>query len=331
MIRSKGEAGTGDVSEATKHIRTITGEINALKSKSKDELYVAAKELQAPYELVAEIAATGKLPVVLFTAGGVATPADAALMMQLGADGVFVGSGIFKAGDPAKRAAAIVKATTFFDDPAVIAEASRGLGRRWSASTSPTSRLRTASPSVAGSSSASEPPRSASSPSRATSGTPAVLRELGADAVPVRRESELSEVDGLVIPGGESSVMDKLSRAFGLAEPIKARIADGMPVYGTCAGLIMLADTRPGRDRGAADLRRLRHRRATQRLRQPARLLRDRPGHPGARRTRGARGVHPGSRVESVGRASRCWPRSPTAGSSRSNRATCSEPPSTPR
>src|SRR3982751_6190162 len=128
MIRSKGEAGTGDVSEATKHIRTITAEINSLRSKSKDELYVAAKELQAPYELVAEVAATGKLPVVLFTAGGVATPADAALMMQLGADGVFVGSGIFKAGNPAARAAAIVKATTFHDDPAVIAEASRGLG-----------------------------------------------------------------------------------------------------------------------------------------------------------------------------------------------------------
>ncbi len=128
MIRSKGEAGTGDVSEATRHIRTILGEINALTSKSKDELYVAAKELQAPYELVAEIAETGKLPVVLFTAGGVATPADAALMMQLGADGVFVGSGIFKSGNPAQRAAAIVKATTFFDDPAVLAEVSRGLG-----------------------------------------------------------------------------------------------------------------------------------------------------------------------------------------------------------
>ncbi|RKT36991.1 pyridoxal phosphate synthase yaaD subunit [Microbacterium sp. AG1240] len=128
MIRSKGEAGTGDVSEATKHIRTIQGEINALRSRTKDELYVAAKELQAPYELVAEIAETGKLPVVLFTAGGVATPADAALMMQLGADGVFVGSGIFKSGNPAERAAAIVKATTFFDDAAVIAEASRGLG-----------------------------------------------------------------------------------------------------------------------------------------------------------------------------------------------------------
>ncbi len=128
MIRSKGEAGTGDVSEATRHIRTIKSEIAALTAKSHDELYVAAKELQAPYELVREIASTGKLPVVLFTAGGVATPADAALMMQLGAEGIFVGSGIFKSGDPARRAAAIVKATTFFDDPAVIAEASRGLG-----------------------------------------------------------------------------------------------------------------------------------------------------------------------------------------------------------
>ncbi|MDY0912066.1 pyridoxal 5'-phosphate synthase lyase subunit PdxS [Rathayibacter sp. VKM Ac-2804] len=128
MIRSKGEAGTGDVSEATKHIRTISSEVNRLKSLTKDELYVAAKELQAPYELVAEIAQTGKLPVVLFTAGGVATPADAALMMQLGADGVFVGSGVFKSGEPAKRAAAIVKATTFFDDAKVVAEASRGLG-----------------------------------------------------------------------------------------------------------------------------------------------------------------------------------------------------------
>jgi len=128
MIRSKGEAGTGDVSEATKHIRKITSEIAALTALRPDELYVAAKELQAPYELVAEIAETGKLPVVLFTAGGVATPADAAMMMQLGADGVFVGSGIFKSGDPAKRAAAIVKATTFYDDPSVIAEASRGLG-----------------------------------------------------------------------------------------------------------------------------------------------------------------------------------------------------------
>ncbi|MDQ4212745.1 pyridoxal 5'-phosphate synthase lyase subunit PdxS [Microbacterium capsulatum] len=128
MIRSKGEAGTGDVSEAMKHIRTIRGEIARLTSLSKDELYVAAKELQAPYELVAEIAERGALPVVMFVAGGVATPADAAMMMQLGADGVFVGSGIFKSGDPVARAAAIVKATAAYDDPAVIAQVSRGLG-----------------------------------------------------------------------------------------------------------------------------------------------------------------------------------------------------------
>ena len=128
MIRSKGEAGTGDVSEATKHIRTILSEVRALAAKNDDELYVAAKELQAPYQLVKQVAHSGKLPVVLFVAGGVATPADAAMMMQLGADGVFVGSGIFKSGNPAARAGAIVKATTFFDDPKVIAEVSRGLG-----------------------------------------------------------------------------------------------------------------------------------------------------------------------------------------------------------
>ena len=128
MIRSKGEAGTGDVSNATTHMRTIRAEIHRLKSMSHDELYVAAKELQAPYDLVVEIAEKGALPVVLFTAGGIATPADAAMMMQLGADGVFVGSGIFKSGDPIKRANAIVQATMHFDNPDIIAQASRGLG-----------------------------------------------------------------------------------------------------------------------------------------------------------------------------------------------------------
>ena len=128
MIRSKGEAGTGDVSEATKHIRTILGEIRALSAKTDDELFVAAKELQAPYELVKKVAKDGRLPVVLFVAGGVATPADAAMMMQLGADGVFVGSGIFKSGNPEARAAAIVKATTMYQDADAIASASRGLG-----------------------------------------------------------------------------------------------------------------------------------------------------------------------------------------------------------
>ena len=128
MIRSKGEAGTGNVVEATRHMRQIRSDIKRLTILEEQELFTAAKELQAPYALVKEIAETGTLPVVLFTAGGIATPADAAMMMQLGAQGVFVGSGIFKSGDPIKRAEAIVKATTFFDDPDVIAKVSRGLG-----------------------------------------------------------------------------------------------------------------------------------------------------------------------------------------------------------
>lgn len=128
MIRSKGEAGTGDVSNATTHMRKIRDEILALTSLPKDELYVAAKELQAPYDLVAEVAHAGRLPVALFTAGGIATPADAAMMMQLGAQGVFVGSGIFKSGNPAERARAMVVATQNYNDPEVIGEVSRGLG-----------------------------------------------------------------------------------------------------------------------------------------------------------------------------------------------------------
>lgn len=131
MIRSKGEAGTGDVSEATKHIRTIKREITQLQaiwSGNRDELYVAAKELQAPYELVAAVAEHGSLPVPLLVAGGVATPADAALMMHLGADGVFVGSGIFKSGNPQARAKAVVKATQHWQDIATVTDVSRGLG-----------------------------------------------------------------------------------------------------------------------------------------------------------------------------------------------------------
>ncbi|AOS62889.1 pyridoxal 5'-phosphate synthase lyase subunit PdxS [Actinoalloteichus hymeniacidonis] len=128
MIRSKGEAGTGNVVEATRHMRQIRADLRRLAVLDDEELFVAAKELRAPYELVREIAEAGKLPVVLFTAGGIATPADAAMMMQLGAEGVFVGSGIFKSGDPSKRAEAIVKATTFYDDPDVIVKVSRGLG-----------------------------------------------------------------------------------------------------------------------------------------------------------------------------------------------------------
>ena len=128
MLRTKGEAGTGNVVEAVRHARTVQGEMKRLSSMTKDELYVAAKELRAPYELVAQVAATGKLPVVNFAAGGVATPADAALMMQVGMDGVFVGSGIFKSHNPEARARAIVQAVTHYNDPTILAEVSEDLG-----------------------------------------------------------------------------------------------------------------------------------------------------------------------------------------------------------
>ena len=128
MIRTKGEAGTGDVVEAVRHARTVFGQIRRLQNMPVEEVMAFAKELGAPYELMLETRELGRLPVVNFAAGGIATPADAALMMQLGVDGVFVGSGIFKSGDPAKRAAAIVKATTHFNDAKILAEISRNLG-----------------------------------------------------------------------------------------------------------------------------------------------------------------------------------------------------------
>ena len=127
MIRTKGEAGTGNVVEAVRHMRTITGQIKQLTSMDADELYKAAKEIRAPVELVRWVAENGKLPVVNFSAGGLATPADAALMMQLGAEGVFVGSGIFKSEDPAQRGKAIVEATTHYNDPEILAKVSTGL------------------------------------------------------------------------------------------------------------------------------------------------------------------------------------------------------------
>ena len=128
MIRTKGEAGTGDVVEAVRHARTVLGDIRRLQNMPEEELMTFAKELGAPYDLVVETRKLGRMPVVNFAAGGVATPADAALMMQLGVDGVFVGSGIFKSGDPARRASAIVKSVTHYQNPAVLAEISRNLG-----------------------------------------------------------------------------------------------------------------------------------------------------------------------------------------------------------
>jgi pyridoxal 5'-phosphate synthase pdxS subunit len=128
MIRTKGEAGSGNVVEAVRHMRTIMDDIRRLRMLPEEEWMTEAKNLGAPYELVCEVARTGKLPVVNFSAGGIATPADAALMMRLGAEGIFVGSGIFKSGDPMKRAKAIVRATTHFEDPQIIAEVSRSIG-----------------------------------------------------------------------------------------------------------------------------------------------------------------------------------------------------------
>ena len=128
MIRTKGEAGTGDVVEAVRHARTVLGEIRRLQNMPEEEIMSYAKEIGAPFEVVLETRKLGRLPVVNFAAGGIATPADAALMMQLGVDGVFVGSGIFKSGDPARRASAIVKATTHYNDPKILAEVSRNLG-----------------------------------------------------------------------------------------------------------------------------------------------------------------------------------------------------------
>jgi pyridoxal 5'-phosphate synthase pdxS subunit len=128
MIRTKGEAGTGDVVEAVRHARAVMGEIRRVQTMAEEELYAYAKEIGAPVELVRQVRELGRLPVVNFAAGGVATPADAALMMQLGVDGVFVGSGIFKSGNPAQRARAIVQAVTHYNDPKILAEVSRNLG-----------------------------------------------------------------------------------------------------------------------------------------------------------------------------------------------------------
>ena len=180
MIRSKGEAGTGDIVEAVRHLRMIRREIRRLTMLDDAELATAAKELQAPLHLVRQIAADGRLPVVLFCAGGIATPADAALVMQLGAEGVFVGSGIFKSEDPERRARAIVEATTHYQDPARVAAASTGLGQPMVSLETPSSRPSSCWRRAAGSAwrrlrrraqawSASSPCRATSRPTRRSS------------------------------------------------------------------------------------------------------------------------------------------------------------------
>ena len=213
MIRTKGEPGTGDVVQAVHHMRKINQEIARVASLREDELFEAAKEFQVPYALVKAVHDSGRLPVVNFAAGGVATPADAALMMQLGAEGVFVGSGIFKSGDPAKRAAAIVKAVTNYTDADLIAKLSENLG---------------------------EAMVGINADEIATHEK--MLQSLGAQCRELREKSDLAApLDGLVLPGGESTTQKKLLSDLGMYEPLRERIASGLPVLATCAGLILLA------------------------------------------------------------------------------------------
>ena len=234
MIRSKGEAGTGDIVEAVRHLRSIRSEIRRLRTLDDMELATAAKELQSPLDLVRQVARDQKLPVVLFCAGGIATPADASLVMQLGAEGVFVGSGIFKSEDPATRAAAIVEATTHYQDAAA-----RGAGLRGPRAGDAVARV-----AQARRGSAARQPRLVSVGVLALQGDfeahSKMLRGFGADVREVRVPADLDGLDGLVMPGGESTTMSLGIEREGLADPLRGFVRSGRPVLGTCAGMIML-------------------------------------------------------------------------------------------
>ena len=241
MIRTKGEAGTGNIVEAVRHIRALWAGIRQLQGMREDELFVAAKELNAPYQLVKDVAENGKLPVVNFVAGGIATPADAALAMQLGAEGVFVGSGIFKSEDPARTARAIVQATTHFDNPQIIAEVSKGLGApmaglevrddaRQRAARRPrlVARRRTRTAHGPDMTRRTRPRRRrAQSRQDRRARRPGRLRRAHRDPTPARRRrgrrpsaQDLDGLAGLIIPGGESTAMRKLIDNWGLRQPI---------------------------------------------------------------------------------------------------------------
>ena len=332
MMRTKGEAGTGNIVEAVRQLRDVLAEIRRLQGMREDELFVAAKELGAPYELVKDVAADGKLPVVNFVAGGISTPADAALVMQLGAEGVFVGSGIFKSEDPARMANAIVQATTHFDDPKNIAEVSKGLGapmrghrhrgdpRGRSGSRSAAGRRRDDAPA-----SGRQPMKigvlALQGAFREHLDTLARHRRRGRSGAPARPTSTASA--GLILPGGESTTMRQLIDRWGLREPILDLAERGAPIFGTCAGMIVLA-ARDRRRRGADPAAARRDRRA-QRVRPPARLVRGRAARAGPRRHAGPRRLHPGAdhRADRA-RTSTSWPASTTAGSSPSASGTSS-------
>jgi len=253
LIRTKGEAGTGNIVEAVRHIRTVTAEIRRLSSMREDELFVAAKELRAPLELVREVAAAGKLPVVNFVAGGISTPADAALAMQLGADGVFVGSGIFKSEDPARTANAIVQATTHFDNPRSSPTSPRDWAPRCAASRSRRSRLGTPGDpglvTTAGATGAREAPRvkiGVLALQGAFREHLQMLDAIGVEGVAVRLPEDLDEVAGLILPGGESTTMRRLIHRWGLRQPLLDFASSGSPIFGTCAGMIIVSRTIAG-------------------------------------------------------------------------------------
>ena len=303
MIRTKGEAGTGDIVNAVTHMRAVFGGIRRLGSLRPEELYAEAKELRAPYELVRWVAENGRLPVVTFTAGGIATPADAALCMQLGADGVFVGSGIFKSGDPEKRAKAIVEATTHFDDAGdPRARVRAASASRWSASPPPSSPPKSCSRPAAGN--ARPAPgapmriRRVLRRARATSAsTRRCCARLGAEVVEVRQARRSSTGStGSSIPGGESTAITRLMRLYGLEEAIRALRR---------ARLRHLRRDDPPRPRPPRPRRR---RRRPERLRPPGGELRGRPRARGRRRA-AARRLHPrAARARGRARRSRCWP-----------------------
>ncbi len=240
MIRSKGEAGSGNIVEAVRHIRAITDAIKELTIVPGEEAVARARDLGAPLELIKDVAQNGKLPVVLFCAGGVSTPADAALMMQLGAEGIFVGSGIFKSTNPKAFAKAIVDATTHYSDPKVIVAASKSLGKEAQAMEGIDVRKLPESETAG-----------VARQLRSRIGVLALqgdvvehlhaLERAGARAVPVKTPGELKNVDGLIIPGGESTTVMKLLERFDLRDPIVRRALAGMPLWGTCMGMIVIA------------------------------------------------------------------------------------------
>ena len=321
MIRSKGEAGTGNVVEAVRHMREITAGIKRLAQLGREEL--AGRRQGATRRRSRSSARSptrGRLPVPLFCAGGIATPADAALMMQLGAEGNFVGSGIFKSADPERRAKAIVEATTHFNDPERVAAASIGLGE---AMRGPRDRRRWRPPDALLQDRGSLTCASASSPSRATSPRTCEMlrRARRRSASRCARRSDLEGLDGLVIPGGESTTITMGIESAGLEPAIRAHHEAGRPILGTCAGMIVC----DAEHLGFIDATARRNAFGRQLQSFEADLEVD-----GDRRRAAARGLHPRPLDRAPRRGGRGAGRPARATRWRSARAACSPAPSTP-